>query len=149
MYSLSVLVLLIVASAAATPRFNTFSQNAPGDTDTEANQFFHSIPEEDRKAFLVVSLVLGLEENWPAFPVLLRYPSLKIPQDLSISQELYEKYKHVDTPPMFRRNLVTWVMNKFHLTPQEVLTLCLKSVICLPDGTCFNTGDTGDLCCPF
>lgn len=146
-FALIVLMSLAASSAAPSPKFP--SGQKWNHTNTEANRLFRSLKKDERGPFLKMELAKGLLSILsPSFD-LIHNPVIKIPQDLKIDEKLYQKFQDMPVPNSFHKNLLNWVRDRFHLSYRQIMDICLYEQVCAPDGTCFDTGDVGELCCPF
>lgn len=55
----------------------------------------------------------------------------------------------MNVPKSFSISMLSWVKDTYGMTDEDVAEFVSHNNICLPNGTCFNPGDVGQVCCPF
>ncbi|XP_058464920.1 uncharacterized protein LOC131438726 [Malaya genurostris] len=90
---------------------------------SSAQKYFDSIPESDRDLVIRYQLEKAIEQH---------------------IEKLYP------APKNFAANLLNYVEKTYGLSDPEVeKSLRDGTVVCTPEGQCFNPGDVGQVCCPW
>ncbi|XP_057329502.1 uncharacterized protein LOC130670223 [Microplitis mediator] len=109
--------------------------------------FFQSLPEEEREDFLVYCLGNIILQN-SSLPLSRNHDS-KFPEALGIETNLLKKFQNLKTPDNFTTNLYDLVKSQYNMDQQSLRNLILLRMVCLSNGTCVDMSDVGSMCCPF
>ena len=75
--------------------------------------------------------------------------TLKLPEDINVSMETYDKLNEIHVPEDFSTDLYIWTKLTYHLDDYEAYEIIIGGQLCFPAYGCFDLSDIGSFCCPF